>query len=146
MKQCSICKQLKPLEEYHRNKRQKDGRDCRCRCCKNQLGRTLYHADPDRKERIISRVKEYQHGPGRIKANATKSAYHTRHAKKRSAHNAVRNAVKRGELIRGPCECCGELKVVGHHDDYDRPLDVRWLCERCHKAWHLEHGEALNAD
>ncbi|QHJ81023.1 MAG: hypothetical protein [Caudoviricetes sp.] len=146
MKQCSICRTIKPLEEFHRNKRQKDGRDRRCRACKSAYCKERYHGDPDHKEKIIAQVKEYQAGPGREKSNATKSAYHSKHPKKRHAHNLVRNALRRGELTRGPCEVCGVEKVVGHHDDYDRPLDVRWLCEKHHKAWHLVHGEALNPD
>lgn len=146
MKQCTVCHEVKPLDDFHRNARSKDGRDHRCRACKSIRSKAHYHGDPERKERRIASVKAYQAGPGRMKANATKSAYQTRHAKKRAAHNAVRNALRRGELTRGPCECCGAEKAVGHHDDYDRPLDVRWLCERCHKAWHLEHGEALNPD
>lgn len=146
MKQCSICRIIKPLEDFHRNKNRKDGRDCRCRSCKNAKGKARYHSDPAYKERVICQVKAYQAGPGRKKANATKSAYHGKHPKKRRAHNLVYNALRRGDLVKGPCECCGELKVVGHHDDYDRPLDVRWLCERHHKEWHLIHGEALNPD
>ncbi|WPJ70610.1 endonuclease [Escherichia phage vB-Eco-KMB41] len=146
MKQCAICQTVKPLEDFHRNKRTKDGRDCRCKVCKGQKYREYYHGDPSRKERIIANVKTYQAGPGREKANATKSHYQERHPKKRKAHNLVRNALRRGELHRGPCEVCGADKVVGHHDDYDRPLAVRWLCERHHKEWHLVHGEALNPD
>jgi len=146
MKQCAICHESKPLEEFHRNKSKKDGRDSRCRQCKSGLYKSYYHGDPARKERIIENVKTYQAGPGREKANATKSSYHTKHPKKRRAHNLVYNAIRRGELHRGPCEVCGAEKVVGHHDDYDRPLEVRWLCERHHKEWHLVNGEALNPD
>ena len=51
------------------------------------------------------------------------------------AHDAVEEAIKRGRLARGPCEVCGAARVDGHHDDYSRPLDVRWLC----RGHHLEH-------
>lgn len=45
-------------------------------------------------------------------------------------------AVKRGYLEKLPCEVCGEVeKVDAHHDDYQQPLKVRWLC----KQHHLEH-------
>lgn len=53
---------------------------------------------------------------------------------KRKARRAVAYAVEKGRLLRQPCERCGALKVDGHHADYSRPLEVRWLCLRCHFA------------
>lgn len=52
------------------------------------------------------------------------------------AHVIVATAVKRGHLAPLPCEMCGTQPTHAHHDDYNRPLDVRWLCPRCHKAVH----------
>lgn len=50
----------------------------------------------------------------------------------------VHKAVKEGRLVRQPCEVGIDCKgrVVAHHDDYDRPLDVRWFCERHHRLHH----------
>ncbi len=47
---------------------------------------------------------------------------------------------KKGMLIYPQiCECCHhEFKAtVGHHFDYDTPLDVTWLCLECHRAVHF---------
>ena len=57
-----------------------------------------------------------------------------------------RNAIARGILVSpGLCESCGVRgKVVGHHDDYSSPLDVRWLCHSCHHEWH-KHNTAKEA-
>jgi hypothetical protein len=41
-----------------------------------------------------------------------------------------------GKLIRQPCEVCGSKKVEAHHDDYTKPLDVRWLCKKHHAEHH----------
>lgn len=62
------------------------------------------------------------------------------------AHAAVQEALKLGLLVRkGACELCSsDIAVVAHHDDYKRPLDVRWLCGICHTAWHQEHGHGAN--
>ena len=31
---------------------------------------------------------------------------------------------------------CGAANAQGHHEDYAKPLDVTWLCARCHSAVH----------
>lgn len=45
---------------------------------------------------------------------------------------------RRGKLIPQPCEHCGASKVEMHHEDYSKPLDVRWLCMPCHKRLHAK--------
>lgn len=52
--------------------------------------------------------------------------------RKPRAHSAVARAIKIGELVREPCEVCGKEPAQAHHENYDRPLDVRWLCVRHH--------------
>ena len=62
---------------------------------------------------------------------------------KERARDLVYNAVRGGELIRRPCEVCGVAKSEAHHDDYSKPLDVRWLCRRHHVEHHkLASGHA----
>jgi ribosomal protein S27AE len=50
---------------------------------------------------------------------------------------AVGRALRAGKLKKLPCEKCGSMFSEAHHDDYDKPLDVRWLCRVCHEE---EHG------
>lgn len=54
----------------------------------------------------------------------------------RAAHLAVQQALRRGRLTRQPCEVCGAEAVDAHHPSYAKPLAVRWLCRRHHKAEH----------
>ena len=54
----------------------------------------------------------------------------------RSAGEHVQCAVDLGLLNPMPCAECGAKKTDAHHEDYTRPLAVRWLCRRCHKAVH----------
>src|SRR5215471_14220642 len=56
------------------------------------------------------------------------------------AHVEVREAIESGELELQPCEVCGSLKVVAHHDDYSEPLEVVWLCRRHHLERHRQLG------
>lgn len=55
---------------------------------------------------------------------------------KKRARNAVASAVRRGKLTPQPCEVCGASPTEAHHDDYSKPLDVRWLCEPHHEKEH----------
>ena len=64
-------------------------------------------------------------------------AWQLKHPERRAAHEAVRRALLRGELVRQPCEDCGAIHTVdAHHEDYSRPLEVTWLCRRHHMARH----------
>jgi len=57
---------------------------------------------------------------------------------KQNARVKVFNAIRDGVLIRQPCEKCGAAYAQAHHDDYQKPLDVRWLCASCHRLLHNE--------
>ena len=52
--------------------------------------------------------------------------------KRANARSYLAVYLKRGKVMRFPCEVCGALEVEAHHVDYDRPLDVVWLC-RLHR-------------
>lgn len=56
-----------------------------------------------------------------------------------NAHNITNRAIQNGKLIRSVfCEECGLPKLTqAHHEDYNKPLDVDWLCYECHKAKHV---------
>ena len=56
---------------------------------------------------------------------------------KRKAQVAVANAIRDGRLKREPCEKCGAEPTQAHHDDYLKPLEVRWLCRTHHIEEHL---------
>jgi hypothetical protein len=45
-------------------------------------------------------------------------------------------AIKTGKLIRQPCQACGNEQSEAHHEDYSKPLDVKWLCRKHHAALH----------
>lgn len=61
------------------------------------------------------------------------------------AHNIVDKAIQSGKLVNPQrCETCdvsgrfkdGRTAIQAHHDDYNLPLSVRWLCQPCHHEWH----------
>lgn len=62
------------------------------------------------------------------------------------AKMAVAAAIKAGTLKREVCELCGRDETEGHHDDYDEPLVVRWLCRSHHTLVHKALNDARPAD
>ena len=72
----------------------------------------------------------------------------------RRVHSAVHRAVTSG-LIQRPqtCSVCGRqyppagrAMIKAHHDDYSKPLDIQWMCPRCHYEWHRIHAEGGKAN
>jgi hypothetical protein len=50
--------------------------------------------------------------------------------------------IKRGSLIRQPCEVCDtQVNVEAHHDDYGQPYKVIWLCFKHHRQHHSQGRE-----
>jgi len=62
---------------------------------------------------------------------------------KMNARSYAHVYLKRGKLKRGVCEVEGcENSAEMHHDDYDKPLEVRWLCRHHHLGWHMHNKAA----
>lgn len=55
---------------------------------------------------------------------------------KKKVRQLTHYSMRTGKIIKSPCEVCGELKVEAHHDDYNKPLQVRWLCRKHHDEHH----------
>jgi hypothetical protein len=71
-----------------------------------------------------------------VKAANQRRRHHGPERHKIMARVMVHDRIKSGKLARQSCEVCGNAKVDAHHDDYARPLDVRWLCRRHHREHH----------
>jgi len=62
-----------------------------------------------------------------------------------SCHRAVSicEVAKRKGIIHKPehCDVCGikHRLIDAHHNDYNKPLDVTWMCRKCHYEWHKEN-------
>lgn len=88
--------------------------------------------------RVEMREKYQQTPIGAEAMRRGKRKYIRANPEKRGAHIAVGNALRDGKLFRQPCEKCGK-RAQAHHDDYSKPLEVRWLCTTHHREHHREH-------
>lgn len=148
---CKVCYADKQLSEFYVN--DKTCKECRkAKVRANRKANIEYYRRYDkeranRPDRVAARKAYAKTEQGIAAGNKAKMAWSERNQKKRWAANAVCNAVRDGKLEK-PSQCikCGKSgRIEGHHHDYDRPLDVEWLCSACHRQWHQENGEGANA-
>jgi len=60
------------------------------------------------------------------------------HPRRVKARRALTNAIKQGKIVppKTCMACNGTDSLEGHHEDYDKPLEVIWLCKECHLGLH----------
>lgn len=79
----------------------------------------------DRYWRVRNRVKFEQ-------ANLKRSDY----INKNKVRAATKKLIAKDEILKVPCQICGEDKVEVHHLDYQDPYNVQFLCRKHHVEWH----------
>lgn len=74
----------------------------------------------------------------RAKERAGTKAWKAANREKVLAQNLLNRAIRFKRIIRpNQCEKCKAVaKTEGHHTDYSKPLEVAWLCRKCHRAEH----------
>ena len=120
MKYCPQCKQDLPREMFRKNRSRGDGLDGWCRKCR----RAKYNPakDKERKKRYLAKHPDNAYIKFRIN-----------NPKKIRAQQLARYYIQ--ERQKCSVEGCKEIGER-HHHDYDRPLDIIWLCRKHHKQIH----------
>lgn len=131
MKVCATCREEKSADDFSANPAQRDGRRVSCRACDGARVKRWVKEHPERK---YQKEREHQ----------------KRHPEKARARWRLQAAVREGRIAKPlTCERClstfeERRSIQGHHHDYDKPLEVEWLCRKCHAIRHRE--EAANAE
>lgn len=118
-KRCFKCGKIKPIDEFYKHSQMKDGHLNKCKECTKKDVRKRETTSPD--AILKTRLSICEKSPTKY-----------------NAHKAVEAAIKAG-VIRKPdcCFGCGrsaeETRLGTHHHDYEKPLDVVWVCARCHR-------------
>ena len=147
-KSCRSCGQTKSSAEFYAHPKTADGFMADCKEChkqKVQSNRAQHlerYREYDRERamlphRVEARERYASTKDGLARTRAAQAAWILRNKDRRAAHTLFGNAIKSGRIVRQPCEVCGSKnRIHGHHDDYGRQLDVRWLCPKHHTEHH----------
>ena len=147
MKKCFKCGKEKPLSEFYKHPATGDGHLGKCKECTMRDAQEYYN---EKRKDVDWLLAERERSREKSKRLGYKSHYDPEQRKKmndrfkqnfpekRKAVNLSSNAIRDKRLIKQPCEICGEEKVQAHHEDYSKPLEVRWLCIKHHNERHVE--------
>ena len=137
MKRCFRCGRPKEIDQFYKHAMMADGHLGKCKDCAKSDVRL--HREQSEGPREYDAWR-YRHDPIRrafVLAGSTRRA--AADPVKRAARSAVNHAVRDGRLVKPTiCPWCGVdgKRIVGHHEDYAKPLDVVWMCFRCHARYH----------
>lgn len=128
MKACKRCASIKAPTDFYEG-------DSSCKECRCAIVRAHRVANP---EKLAAYERQRFHGnPIRRAAAYATARRHTRlHPLKKKTRSITGQAIRSGALLREPCTVCGSAKSEAHHDDYTKPLEVRWLCRKHHMELH----------
>lgn len=155
-KVCFKCGNEKPLSDFYKHKEMGDGFLNKCKECskidtkKNREDKIGYYREYDRSRSSnpnrVQKRKEYSlTEKGKIISNLSKKKWIENNAIKRAAHLLYANYIRyHKDEIKHNCEVCGiNGSLHAHHNDYHKPLEVLYLCPKCHSNWHKENGEGV---
>lgn len=136
--QCGGCSRWLARESFGKDSRTPNGLNCYCYSCIDNRRHLFEAANPD-KSREYDRAR---YAANRDKEKRRKHALSVAHPDRFIARKKVHAAVRSGRLVKPPgCSACPEIvpshRIHGHHSDYSKPLDVEWLCAKCHAKRHM---------
>jgi ribosomal protein S27AE len=135
-----------------------DGHLNKCKSCvkldvtENRSSKRDYYLAYDKvraksQKRILAREMYIKTDHGKKAVRRCHENYARRFPLKIAASNLFWSAFKRGDILKpNSCSNCNRvIRLEAHHDDYAKPLEIRWLCKKCHTEWHL-NNKAINGE
>lgn len=139
--------------EFTRRPWQVRKHDSQCLTCHNNDQQDYKRSERCRDVRRERAVRDRDAGLTREGDRRHGQRSRLKYPEKWRAREITRNALRRGDLVRPEqCQRCGSVptrsraglvQIHAHHVDYANPLEIEWLCSRCHRD---EHRRALGFD
>lgn len=135
MKTCRDCCVEKPRADFYAHPKAKDGLLAKCKEC-HKAGVRKNYAEKRPQYQAYEAERNDTEKRRQFRRDAGRRHYWSCHEKAR-ARTELKRAVREGRVQRQPCKVCSDPRSDAHHHDYSKPLDVEWMCFKCHRA---EHG------
>ena len=134
MKTCAKCGGSKPISQFYRNKNNADNLAGKCKECYKKDVQANYL---NNRQHYLEYEKERRQRPERKACrDKFRTRYEGKYPEKFAAKVILNHAVESGKIMKQPCHICGGKRVEAHHEDYTKPLDVEWLCNKHHREKH----------
>lgn len=134
-KTCFKCKEEKSILEFYKHSGMLDGYLNKCKSCTCKDVRE--HRRNNESVRQYDRERYYNNPARREAIEITVAFWINNNPEAKAAHTKLNNAVRDGKIKKEPCSVCGSTyRIHGHHDDYSKPLDVKWFCAKHHQRLH----------
>jgi hypothetical protein len=130
---CPRCKVTKTRAEFYESK---GSISAYCRACFRSYQQNEGH------EIVLRAAKNYRESSeGKIKRRQYINSVGAKYRSKYKAEGKIQARYQAWyNLTKLPCEVCKSPDTHAHHDDYSKPLDVRWLCSQHHGQEHRKYG------
>ena len=134
-KECRKCGTHKPLSDFYVRKSSLDGHRSWCKDCDKKSALDWGVKYRGKAAKYLQQWKKKN--PGKVAGH--KLRHRLKHPEKVKARSRAAQAARNGILEKSLCPC-GRAEVEAHHEDYSKPLEVIWLCHRCHIKLHSERN------
>jgi len=151
MKRCGKCNLLKEQTEFGKNKSTKDGLSSYCRGCKKLSDKNSYQKNKEKRLEVSKKYRKHN----KDKIRATQKIWRdnnkdkvrqsflrafNKNPEKHKARSKLNFLIYKGKIEKpDKCSICDSVvNIEAHHVDYTKPLDVEWVCSKCHYIIHHE--------
>lgn len=145
-KKCTQCHVVRTEQDYHRHKGFPTGRRATCKVCVQAETKRYYEANREKHNKVCrkwqvnnkEKVKGYTIAYRERRIEVAKR-WVANNPLKKKAQRLVNDRLKAGKISKGSnCQLCGcdDKALDAHHGDYGKPLEVVWVCKKCHSWIH----------